>query len=170
MKIPLDHICVKSGVLCPRCRRLIESGVVDQAEVKVMKALIELEDLAEFRFLKDSTYIKSFFVDSTLVVLMNMPQYVSQADIIRLARALSKSLGDITVRIVKQSADTRSMVSSVLAPARILGIDTVWSPDGSVYHVVRIPKQDVKLLPANIESLEKLLSRLLDSNFRIKPV
>jgi hypothetical protein len=69
MKIPLDYLCVKSGLLCNRCQSLVDSGEVDSFEVKVMQALLELEE-TQFKELKDSTYYKAIKVNDLLILLV----------------------------------------------------------------------------------------------------
>jgi len=170
MKIPLDYICIKSGVLCPRCRRLIESGQVQQYEVDVIKHLIELEEHdPSFKFLKEATYVKSYVVDGFLVLMIDLLDDVGTQSLIKLARALGERLG-MKVRVVRRTNDMKMVIAQILAPARIQGLNTVWSPDGSVQYVVRISRHDARSLPISIEDLEKLLNEIFNEAFRIKLV
>ncbi len=170
MKIPLDYICIKSGVLCPRCRKLIESGEVAEYEVDVIRSLIELEEKEQqFRFLRDTSYIKTYRVDDLYIVILEMPDNVHSHMIARLSRALSDKLG-ARVKVIRKSNDVKNVIAQILSPARIQGINTVWLPDGSVQHIVRIPRYDARYLPASIESLEKLFREMFNEVFRIRIV
>ncbi len=168
MKLPLDYICLKSGVLCPRCRKLVEEGKVENFEVDIMKALIELEEKTQdFKFLRDSSYVKSYLTDDFCVLIVEVPDDVTQHALIKLSRALSDKLG-YRVRVVKKVNDMKMMIAQIVAPARIQGVNSLWLPDGSVQHIVRIPRYDAKLLPTSIENLEKLFNMIFGANIKIK--
>lgn len=170
MRIPLDYICVKTGVLCPRCRRLVESGSVSEYEIEIMRALIDLEGDPEFRpFLADFTYVKTYRYEDTLVILADYPQKTDQRIVQRLSKALGDRLG-LRVRIVPSSAkrDIKSLVSQLVFPARIIGVNIVWLPDGSQQYIVRIPRSDLRYMPLSSENIEKLLETISGETVKIK--
>lgn len=167
MRIPLDIICVKSGILCPRCKALVESGEHSEIEVDVMRVLLELENNSSFRFLRNANYIKSYKADSILVVVLDFQEPIPRSDIIRLGKILEDKLG-LRVRIVQKTVDPKAFISQLISPARVQGIDIVWTPDGSVQHIVRIPRSDVKLLPMKVEIIESLLKAIYNEPYRVK--
>lgn len=169
MKIPLDQICVKSGVLCPRCQGLVESRVVEPYEVEVMRALLELEDNANFQFLKEATYYKAVRLNNFLVLLIDLPNsYTNPWTLNKLDRQLSELLS-VKVRVIdKSSNNIKSIVLQLVMPARVSGINTLWLPDGSTQYIVRIPKSDSRYLPASKEVIEEVLTNLIGSSVRIR--
>lgn len=158
MKIPLDYICVKSGLLCNRCQSLIDRGEVEHYEVDVMKILLELEE-TQFKELKDAVYHKAFKVDNLLILLVTSPQSLTPQKWIKVAKALQEKLG-LKVRIIEKSNNIKSTASQLLSPARVLGVNTVWLPNGSVQYVIRISKSEKRFLPADEISLEEALSKI----------
>ncbi len=168
MRMPLDYICLKSGVLCPRCRRLIDEGVVKDFEVDLLKALIELEEKnPEFKFLKESTYVKSYHVNNFCVILLETPDNVTQHNLMRLSKVLSDKL-NMKIRVVRRVGDMKMMIAQIIAPARVHGVDLLWLPDGSVQHIVRISRYDIRSLPTSLENIEKLLSEVFGKSIRVK--
>lgn len=167
MRIPLDSICIRSGVLCPRCRRIVESGEHSEFEVEVMKHLLDIENEGNFKFLKNSSYVKSYKVDSLLIIVLELQEDTPRSAIIRLGKTLSERIG-MRVRIIQRTADPKTFIAQLISPARIQGIDSVWTPDGSVQHIVRIPKSDAKLLPLKTSEIETLLSTIYNEIYRIK--
>ncbi len=174
MKIPLDQICVRSGVLCPRCRELVASGRVNEFEVELMRILLELENDPQFKFLKESSYVKSYLKNSILVMILDLPENVTSQQIARLARTISsrvsENLGNVKIRVVRRSNDVRNMIAQILAPARIQGVNTLWSPDGTVQHIVRVPRNDVRFLPGPVNELEELFKEIFNEQYRIRIV
>lgn len=169
MKIPLDHICVKSGVLCPRCQGLVASGAVEDHEVNVMRALLELEGTPEFKFLRNSIYHRAIKLGDFLAILLQLADSVSNPRLInRLDRHLSDALG-MRVRVIdRSSGNIKHIVSQLIMPARVSGINTLWLPDGSTQYIVRIPRSDSRYLPASREVIEEVLSNLIGSGVRIR--
>ncbi|OWJ54891.1 transcription elongation factor [Pyrodictium delaneyi] len=170
--MPLDYVCVKSGVLCPRCEGLIESGSVDEREVEVMKALIELEEGEGLQALKKATYYKAYFIDDEMViVVMDLGVGASVPVFTRYARDIEQKLRDKLgkrVKIIPRANDVRGLATHLLYPIRILGVNTLWLPDGSIEYVVRIPRRDERRLGKSKEVYERILSELLGKRTRIK--
>lgn len=167
VKIPLDYICVKTGILCPRCQRLVDTGKVSREEIPIMKALIELEEDKEFKQLKDLQYEKAISSKDLVVIIVKSgdadPLFLKKT-----AKALSESLGK-RVQIVEQSKDLKRLASELLSPVRINGVNTVWLPDGSTEYIVRISRFDLKSLPSKIDVLEEILSKIIGAPARIRP-
>ncbi len=171
MKIPLDQLCVRSGVLCPRCEALVRSGTVTELDLEIMRLLLKAETTHDFRFLRDSEYVKSVNVGNVVVIQLSVPQqWADQRTLTKLAKYLESQL-KTHVRIVdSKSTSTKELVRSIIQPARVLGVNTLWLPDGSVEYVVRIPRSDLRHLPAPQEDVEHLLSQMVGANVRIRVI
>ena len=169
MKIPLDQICVRTGILCPRCQRLVDTGVVQRFEVDIMRALLELESKVDFRFLKDATYVRSLISDNTVVLLIEVKNASLQSRILsKLGRSLAEKIGK-KVRVVNiANNNLRDIASQLVYPARVIGINTLWLPDGTIEHIVRIPRSDKRYLPLNTLTLENILSQITGMNVKIR--
>ncbi len=161
MKYPLDKICVKSGIFCPSCQRKLDSGIVDYSEVDVMKALMELED--RLKELRRGEYVKSYSLDNTVVVILKGSW--EKQELGRIARELANRLGK-RVKLVIDTGDKRKLVDQIISPARIIGISTIWLPDGSEQMVIRISRRDQRIL-RNKDEWENLLSKLVGRAARI---
>ncbi|AAY80140.1 conserved Archaeal protein [Sulfolobus acidocaldarius DSM 639] len=131
-----------------------------------MKQLIELEE-TQFRELKDSTYHKSYKVGNLLILIVTSGSQMSYQKWIKVAKALQEKIG-LRVRILEKSNSIKSTAVQLLTPARVLGVNTVWLPDGTVQYVVRISKQEKRFLPADETSLEEALSKIHSTQVRIR--
>lgn len=158
-------ICVKTGVLCPRCQRKIDSGEVKEYEASIMKELIDLEERG-LRELKETKYVKSVMYKDTLVLLMKMPENSEG-----LMKKLSKELSDtlkLKVKIVEHTKDIRKIVAQLLSPARVLGVNVLWLPDGTQIYSVRVLKSDERFFLLDKTSLEELLHLVTGEYFTIR--
>lgn len=157
---------MKTGILCPRCQRLVETGKVMKEEIPVMKSLIELEEEKDFKQLKEISYVRSI-VGKDLIVIIVKSGSADPLTLKRAAKALSDLLGK-RVQIVEQTGDLKRLAAELLSPVRINGVNTVWLPDGSTEYIVRISRYEIKSLPSKIEVLEEILTKMLGSPARIR--
>ena len=164
MRIPLDTICVKTGVLCPSCQRKVSSGLVKEYEVDVMRKLLELED--KIRELRNAEYVKSYDLGELLVVVLKLPEWDKEL-VRRIRQALSRELNR-KVRVVVKGADPREMAAQLLIPLEVRGVNIVWTPDGTQKYVIRVDRGG-KRWPAPKGELEKVLGELLDAPVEIRP-
>ena len=155
LRIPLDKICVRVGVLCPSCQAKVERGVVEEWEVGVLKALVEAEE--ELGGL-DFEYVKGVRHRGTLYIITRDPWRVPVEVEEELSRRLS-ALGFRRVRIVGDYSDPVEAIRIALRPARLLGVNRYYSPDGSVYYIARVPRVDSHLLAGRLEDARFLLKR-----------
>ncbi len=170
MRIPLDTLCVKTGVLCPRCQSIVRSGSVKEYEVDVMRELLDLEELPDFKFLKDMEYVRSVTSEGALVIILqdvrdNTPDPRS---LNKLSWVLGERLKTKT-RIITNTKDLKEVVKQLVFPARITSVNTIWLPDGTVEYVIRIPKFEMRNLPfKRREVIEDILTQITGNVVRIR--
>ncbi len=159
--------------MCPRCQALVDSGKVDEREVDIMRALIELEESGKIPELKDATYHKAYFVDNEMIIIImdvggatGVPVFTRLAK--KIENALSEKLGGVRIRIVPRANDIRTLAVHLLYPARVLGVNYVYMPDGSIEYVVRVSRRDRRRVEPQKEFLERVLSELAGQKVRIR--
>lgn len=170
MRIPLDVLCVKTGVLCPRCQSLVRSGSVKDYEVDIMRELLELEETPEFKFLKDMEYVKSVVSEgATAVILQESKNDTPDPRMLnKLSWTLSERLGSKT-KVIVNTKDLKEVVKQIVFPARITSVNTIWLPDGSIEYVVRVPRFELKNLPfRRREVIENLLTQITGNVVKIR--
>jgi len=137
-----------------------------------MKALIELEESEGLQTLKKATYYKAYFIDGDMVIIvMDLGVGTSVPVFSRYAREIEQRLREKLgrkVRVIPKANDVRGLATHLLYPVRILGVNTLWLPDGSIEYVVRIPRRDERRLGNAKEVYERILSELLGKRTRIK--
>ncbi len=163
MKYPLDKICVKSGILCPSCQRKVDSGLVGRYEIPIMKAMMELEE--ELKELRKGEYVKAYEVSNMIIVLVK--DSFEPIEIEKIAKELSMKLRR-KVKVINYRSDRRALVEQIIAPATLLGLNTLWLPDGSEQVIVRIPRRDQRFIGGRKRALEELLTQLFGKQVRIR--
>ncbi|MEN3035582.1 MAG: transcription elongation factor NusA [Candidatus Methanosuratincola sp.] len=147
MKTPICYFCAKSGVLCPRCQEKLDKGEITQADVEVSKWFIDLE--AKNPQLKDYSILRTVKLPNMVIVM------VSGSSNKALLSKVSKQLSDekrISVRIVEKTSSIKRLLEQIVTPARVMGANTVWLPDGSWESTIKMPKSDVRKMPIDPKS------------------
>ncbi|RLG84008.1 MAG: transcription elongation factor [Thermoprotei archaeon] len=164
MKYPLDRICIKSGILCPRCQRLVDSGIVDRYEIPIMKELIDLEERV-FKELRKGNYKKAYQSGDLIVIVVEGISDPKALD--RAGKELSHRL-NAKVKIVERTGDTRRLVEQVVYPATLLGVNSLWLPDGSEQIIIRIYRRDQRFISGKKRHYEDILGQILGKPVRIR--
>ncbi|MFB0568259.1 MAG: hypothetical protein ACETV0_01365 [Nitrososphaeria archaeon] len=164
METPLDLFCLRSGTFCPQCEAKIRSGKVSQLDVDVTRLLLDLEP--QFPALQDATYIKAAETEDFLAVVLKEGDLsrMSVNVLTKLARGLSAAIGK-KVKFLEDSSDPTKFLESLVAPARIIAVNQVWLPDGSV--ATRIILDDKRSLRMSENSIIELGSKIKNMSLRI---
>lgn len=155
MKLPICLVCMKSGILCPSCQEKFDRGEITPLDIEVARHFLEIEK--SYPAIRDSIFFKAVDVGKMLVVLIKSEGRLYRPLWNKVAKKLSLKMGK-PVRIVEKTASIRQIAEQVLAPARVLGVNVVWLPDGSRENYIRISQADVKRLAISIKQAEKVIS------------
>ncbi|MBS7288005.1 MAG: KH domain-containing protein [Candidatus Freyarchaeota archaeon] len=164
MKTPICTFCLKSGVLCPRCQEKVDKGEVSDLDIKVAKHLVELEE--RFSSLKDVKFVRAIKSDNLVVIVVgegNIPNLIGPKG--RVIKSLSDELGR-KIRVIEESSSLKKTIEDIISPVNLLGVNTVWLPDGSNEKKVRIRQSESKKLPASTHVLEKIIYDLTGERVR----
>ncbi|AFZ71120.1 hypothetical protein Calag_1413 [Caldisphaera lagunensis DSM 15908] len=159
MQIPLDKICVKSGILCPNCQAKIDKGLYEKWEVDVMKVLVELED--KIKGLRDVNYKKSIVFDRKLyIILENLGSHRHELE--KYLREKLRNFNFDRIVLIEYASNPKELVYKLLANVEIKSTNIYYSPDGIVYYVAKIPsyeKPKVDEIGDSVKRIFKILTR-----------
>ncbi|MDO8339125.1 MAG: KH domain-containing protein [Candidatus Burarchaeum sp.] len=162
MKLPICELCASSGTLCSGCSAKLADGRLTELDVKISALLYKMKDKYN---LNDADFTKAIDLGRVVLVL-------TKGDVGKLIGREGKVVAEISqevgkkVRIAEMSGDVRKTISDIIMPAKLLGINEVFSMAGTSYKV-RLPSSELSHLPIDLNSLEKALYSLLDSKVSI---
>lgn len=157
MKTPICYFCAKSGVLCPRCQEKLDKGEVTDADVEVSKWFLDYE--AKNTGLKDYVIHRTVKLPKMMIVMVSGGSNANRP----LLQKVSKQLSDerrITVRIIEKTSSIKRLLEQIVTPARVMGANTVWLPDGSWESTIRMPRADQRKMPLDQKSAEEAIKIL----------
>jgi transcription antitermination factor NusA-like protein len=157
LKTPICFFCAKSGVLCPRCQEKRDKGEVTEADVEVSKWFIDYE--AKNPQLRDYVIHRTVKVPKMIIIMVSGGGGADRALLTKLSRQLSDEKRT-NVRIVEKTSSIKRLLEQIVTPARVMGANTVWLPDGSWESTIRLPRSDLRKMPLDPKSAEEAIKIL----------
>jgi len=154
LKTPICYFCAKSGVLCPRCQEKLDKGEITDADVEVSKWFIDSE--LKNPGLKDHVIHRTVKLPRMMIIMVSGGSGANRA----LLSKISKQLSDekrINVRIIEKTSSIKRLLEQIVTPARVMGANTVWLPDGSWESTIRMPRADMRKMPLDASSAEEAI-------------
>ncbi|MFW9935156.1 MAG: hypothetical protein ACFFDU_06590 [Candidatus Thorarchaeota archaeon] len=84
----------------------------------------------------------------------------------RILRQLEEDLNS-KVRIVEESRNPQHILSDLIRPVKILGVNTIWLPDNSFERIVRISERERENIPLTLKQLENAIYEMTNERIRI---
>ncbi len=158
MALPICEICAKSGVLCSACESKLQKGKISEVDVELSKILHELG--------QDIGFDHAIDTENVILVVTAKDQigkFIGKSgDNLKI---LSGKLGK-QLRVIGRGS-LEETIHDFVAPAKVLGINTVFKPDGSTTRRVRVRGKDKKRLRVSPGEMEKLIKSLADDEIEI---
>ena len=165
MKAELCQFCLRSGILCSRCRAKLERGEVTQLDLEVARLLVSIED--KYPLLQDVFFHKAVEADNVLAILVgrgDAGKILSYGG--RIIRFLESKVGK-DVRILEYNTSERKFLEDLFAPLTILTINKIWLPDGSVETKV-ILKGSRRRSSLNIDAMREIAKKIRGITLRVE--
>lgn len=164
MKTSLCNLCIKSGILCPKCQEKVASGEVTDTDMRVARILLALEE--KHSSLQKIDFYKAYEADNVLALVVgrgNSKQF--QAEGGRIIRELAEKAGK-RIRVFEKRGDARSFLEELFSPVSITTINKIWLPDGSQETRVILPGRS-RRLPLKSNVLKALAKEIRGITLRI---
>jgi transcription antitermination factor NusA-like protein len=156
MKIPFCDFCVKSGILCQKCRELIDSGRNSSLDLTLSRIL--LEEASRVRELEKVEFKKAHVEDGFLLILSNNDGVRILRDSKEVAERIRRDIGVEKITVVDYRKDQKRKLEELVYPFRIVGLSKVWLP-GNITEF-KIVVEGRELDEKQVETLEKLAKKL----------
>jgi len=146
------------------CEHKVKEGKISQLDVKISRILFDLAK--NDRGIDSINFKRSIETDDLIVILVGKGEISNVVGkggrvIHRLEEALNSK-----IRVIEEEADIHKQVQDVLTPAKVLGINILYSGGGEEYRV-RIPRAYLKLLPASIDTFQAFFKKLTNKNIKL---
>jgi len=166
VKAELCQFCLRSGILCPKCRAKIEKGEVTQRDLEIARLLISIEN--EYPLLQNVYFRGTIEADNILAILVRRGDATK---ILSYGGKIIKFLESKTgkdIRILEYNAGERKFIEDLFAPLPVLAINKIWLPDGSIETRVILKGKDKRRSSLNINAMKEIARRVKGLTLRIE--
>lgn len=164
MKAKICKVCSLSGIYCDSCEEKVSKGIISSTEIEISKSLYEIEE--KFKELKNVSLDIVCEIDEKNVVILITSPISNPLFLATLSKFLSSKIGK-NVKVIENTSDMKKLFSQFFAPVRVISITQIWLPGNNYEYSVRISKNDLKKIPADIKKIEHALTNLISSKIRI---
>lgn len=161
MQLQLCEFCLKSGMLCSKCQRKVESGEVSEKYMEVARTLLEMENQNQF--------LQKVRLDNVLDAGGYLVLVVGKGDTAKFQAEprLTRDLGDKfnrRVLVIESGTKDRQFLEDLFTNQHIVTINIIWLPDGSTETRVvlqgrgsrRLSKKRIQALTSVAKSVRKM--------------
>jgi transcription antitermination factor NusA-like protein len=162
MNTPVCDSDLKSGELCPSCKKKLEEGKITQLDFDIAQILFKINDRYN---ISNASFYKALDLGRVVLVLTHGEVGLLIGKQGKVVSEISSALGK-KVRIAEASGDVKKTIADIIMPARLLGINKVFH-NGREVMKVRIAHTDIAQLPLDQKSLYIVLRSLLEDEVKV---
>lgn len=166
MQIQLCEFCLKSGMLCNKCKAKVQSGEVSDQYIEVAKLLLSWEN--QFQFLQKVRLDNVLDAGGFLVLVVGK----GDAAKINADPKLTRDLGDQfnkRVLVIEGGVKDRQFLEDLFASQHIVTINIIWLPDGSTEtRVVLQGRGSRRLSKKRLQALVNVAKTVRNMDLRVE--
>lgn len=158
MRAPICEVCLRSELLCAACVDKLSKSKITQLDVDISRALYELS--SKIKSLQNVKLLRTMDVgtSSGQSMLLLIAERGDGARLVgrggSVVKDLARKFGK-NIRVLEFS-EMRSFVRQLLAPAAVLGINTVYRIDGESYRI-KVPKEHKRRILVNSAAVSGII-------------
>ncbi len=166
MKTELCQFCLRSGILCPKCKKKLEKGEVSNLDLEVGRLLMSMEE--EYPPLQNVYFHKSVESNGVLAI------FVGPGDIAKILSYGGKIIKSLeqktkkTIRVLETISDERKFLEDLFAPMTVLTINRIWLPDGSTETRVILKGSERRWSSKYINALKEIAKKTQGLTLRVE--
>ena len=167
LKAPICGFCLKTDLdeLCPKCQIELDTGRITQNDVDISRYIWSLR--REYPFV-DTLNIRRIIEisDAFIIVLKSSLDSFDTKKGRDILKELELKYGK-QFKVVKYAKKVKTFINELIKPVKILGINQVWLPDGTIEKLVILNDEDYQKLPISEKTIAEIVEKLFGEHIRI---
>ena len=166
MQIQLCEFCLKSGMLCNKCKTKVESGEVSTDYIEVAKILLGWEN--QFQFLQKVRLDNVLEAGGFLVLVVGKGDSAKFNAEPKLTRDLGNQFNK-RVLVIESGVKDRQFLEDLFATQHIITINIIWLPDASTEtRVVLQGRGNRRLSKKRLQALVNVAKTVRNMDLRVE--
>lgn len=157
--LPICDICAKTGVLCGACEARLNKGEITPLDVELSGVLYNLGS-------GEIGFERAIDTGENIIIITkkgSVGKVIGKSG--SNLKILSKKLGKKVQVIGTGKLD--ELIDDFMAPARIIGVNTVFKPDGSTTQRVKISRMERDKIAMEIGTMQNMIRSLTGDDVEI---
>jgi hypothetical protein len=157
MRLPICNFDLESDMLCPNCQARFDRGEITQFDIEFSKWMLKKEE--EHPSLENLTLLKAAKSGNRLILVVkkkNKDLLLSEESLIQ---ELIDRFGELIV--IEGPAKLRTVVREFIFPAIEVGVNNLYSPDGTKESIVMLKEEDRERIKFSKDELRSIVSAVM---------
>ena len=160
MRLPVCNFDIESDMLCPNCQARLERGEITKFDIEFSKWLLDREK--EHPNLENLVVLKAAKAGNRLILVVkkkNKELLLSEESLIH---EMTERFGELVV--IEGPAKLRTVVREFISPANEVGVNSLYSPDGTKESIVILREADRERIKYSKEELRFIISAIMNES------
>jgi transcription antitermination factor NusA-like protein len=144
-------------MLCPNCQAKLDRGEITGFDIQFSKWILGKE--SQYPSLEGLTLRKAAKADSRLILVVNKKNKELLLAEEVLMQEITNEYGEVI--IIEGAPKLRRIVREFIAPANEVGVNSLWSPDGTKESIVMLREEDRERIPYSKDDLRIIISAIM---------
>jgi len=144
-------------MLCPNCQAKLDRGEITGFDIQFSKWLLEKEK--QYPSLDSLTLRRATKSGERLILIVNKKNKETLLADEALMQELRDQYGEII--IIEGAPKLRRIVREFIAPANEVGVNSLWSPDGTKESIVMLREEDRERIKFDKDELREIISAIM---------
>ena len=157
MRLPVCNFDIESDMLCPNCQAKLDRGEITGFDIQFSKWLLEKEK--QYPILDGLTLRKAATAGSRLILVVNKKNKEILLAEESLMQEITDEYGELI--IIEGAPKLRRIVREFITPASEVGVNSLWSPDGTKENIVMLREEDRERIKYSNDELREIISAIM---------
>jgi hypothetical protein len=157
MRLPVCNFDLESDMLCPNCQARLDRGEITQFDIEFSKWMLDREK--EYPNLENLTLLKAAKTETRLILVVKKKNKELLFSEEALISRLTEQFGELIV--LEGPAKLRTVVREFIFPAIEVGVNNLYSPDGTKESIVMLREEDRERIKYSKDDLRSIISAIM---------
>ena len=157
MRLPVCNFDIESDMLCPNCQARLDRGEITEFDIRFSKWLLEKEKV--YPSLDTLTLRKAALAGNRLILVVNKRNKDALLAEEALMSEITEEYGEVIV--IEGAPKLRRIVREFITPANEVGVNSLWSADGTKENIVMLREEDRERIKYDSDELRVIVSAIM---------
>ncbi|MFW9958109.1 MAG: hypothetical protein ACFFCT_08560 [Candidatus Odinarchaeota archaeon] len=157
MKLPICNFDLESDMLCPNCQARFDRGEITQFDIEFSKWMLDKEK--KYPNIENLNILKAAKAETRLILAVKKKNKELLLSEESLVQELFEQFGELIV--IEGPAKLRTVVREFIFPAIEVGVNNLYSPDGTKESIVMLREGDRERIKFSKDELRTIVSAIM---------